>query len=180
MSQFHPRQLEYSSQPLPWRKRKHVRRSLIVATCLLASICAWVTVSQIREALRIARIKYCTRKCMAYAAPAGQVIYEEDTANATALSLARSNRIRSSTSKEGKFVSATPVCWTHFWEANRLDPLIFLHERVSPDGTHRLIATFFDGWDGVDAWSFTSFTYSVKDFKWPWIYQSSEGFGLRL
>ena len=107
-------------------------------------------------AWREARVLYWQRQCLGYRFGDGEVVYEEEPA-AAALLLARSSQYapyplnRSASpgvSSPVKAAARVPSCWTQYdrlvgrasVQAGRsFGAVIFLHERISPSGHHRLV-----------------------------------------
>lgn len=73
----HIHQLDYSSEPLPWHKRKRVHLGLVIGAVLVLLLWAWWRGSAMWHEMQVA---YWKRQCMNYTAPPTQVVYEGDPA----------------------------------------------------------------------------------------------------
>lgn len=162
-----PPQLPYQSPPPAVRRRPGW---WALATLLLAAgVAVLAGVAFGPRAWRDARAAYWKRQCGRYAAAADYVVYDEDPARGAALLQAggtplRYNRARAAAGPPDPPASRPPDCWRTMATINNAGigadaPVVFLHDRASPDGERWLLAVSFEGWRGPRYWQFTSGVY---------------------
>jgi len=153
-----PLPLQYARATPRWPKR--LWRIFFIALLTILALTAWRRGPYL---WRQAHILYWQRQCLNFSLPPSTVVYEEDPTAAAILLrqpdyflyvLGRGQDF----SKPGPIVHAAafiPSCWRTFGRpyafaltARRANPsaAIFLHERISPAGHHRLICIeYFPG-----------------------------------
>jgi hypothetical protein len=147
--------LEYAPAPLRWRKR--VRFILLMLFLIGSAFCAWRWGPY---AWHQSKLLYWQRRCINFSQSPDIAVYEEDPAAAATLLKDSSyspyplNRVKDPNDQSHRVTAAVfiPLCWNKLSALNVNPPpfpansiagspeaIIFLHERTSPAGHHRLV-----------------------------------------
>jgi len=146
-----PTQPGYARE-LPWYRRRRPRRWLL--TCLLAAL-GVAAGRLVPVGWGYARAVYCQQRCLTYAAPPDQVVYEDDPVEAAGLLAIGRDYLPC------PMLGDTPAAAVHVpppWAGSpawhgppHARAVLYLHERRSPGGNRRLVAIQFLGkWAGTD------------------------------
>ena len=123
---------------LPWHRRRSSRRVAALIASLLVTAAAWRWGP---TGWRHVRLLYWQRQCLAYVAPADQVVLDDDPIVAAAL-LKREGYRNLAGAGSPPVAGFVPRCWAEAMRATTGPPagsVLFLHERTSPGGQRRLV-----------------------------------------
>ena len=151
-------QLEYSSVPLPWYRRRKMRLLLLFAALVAVAFAGWRWGPRL---LMRARISYWQHECLSYTAPADQVVYE-DAISAPALIWEHSHPVGNGPSIEStcpQVMARSIRCWDKLCRltgrsGTPTEGMIFLHRRNDPSGKQWLVAVQIDN----RSWNSLSFS----------------------
>jgi hypothetical protein len=133
-------QLDYAT-PLPWRRRKMVRRWLVAVLVVLSAV-VWAPGFWNRV-----QVLWWQRQCLAYVAPADQVVYDDGPAALQLLSGAGMTRSRTVGSSRTMVAARTVKCWDglkQFVPTGKSGALLYLHRGRNASGAERLIVVEFN------------------------------------
>jgi hypothetical protein len=165
MTMSSPPQLDYGLAPA--RRQKRAIRAVVIFAAVLVAYAAWQWGPVVWQQLPIL---YWQRQCLRYTASADSVVYEEDPAEATRL-ISTAGYVRYKLTRGGTpdttpattFAAAAPFprCWRRFTQlvppknplpGSGSGAILFLHERISPRGKHRLVCVRYF----AETYSFTT------------------------
>jgi hypothetical protein len=138
MDRARPPQLDYAA-PLPWRRRKVVRRSLAGGLVVLSAI-VWAPGFWNRV-----QVLWWQRQCLAYVAPADQVVYDDGPAVPQLLSGGGMISPKLLVPSPAPVAARPAKCWDRLYQliqpgaSHGSGGVLYLHRGQTPSGAERLV-----------------------------------------
>ena len=143
-----PTQLDYAPVP-QWHQRRRIRLGLFSLLFILACVSGWWWWPQIKGEALQTWLLYRQHDCLVYDPPAGTVVYDENDDTSPSLLGRRGYFVMDQTGdSDRKIVGYEPGPYRKLADLRGGGPppgsVLFLHERVSSNGKHWLVALYYD------------------------------------